>query len=148
MRVNSLVLSVSNLAEACLTMRVPDLKPLSITGSFKRSVFSKMQLKKQRHAMADPVIKRVEGFQHDYMRDVKLVDVFELLLIIHRMLHAHEAGHEATATAIGRGAGMSRATVQRKPKQLKRMGLIEQHGRRHSLSAECAMTDLDMGHPL
>jgi hypothetical protein len=78
------------------------------------SVIRKIQLEKQRHAMAGLVIKLMEGFQHNYMPDVKLVNAFELLLIIHRMLHAHDAGHEATATAIGRGAGMSRARVQRK----------------------------------
>jgi biotin operon repressor len=101
-----------------------------------KSTISAIFLGKQRHALADLSIRLMAGFRHDYMPGVKLWDAFGMMLIMHKMYELHTAGHEASASALSRGIGMPRTTVQRKLAQLKKIGVIQQRGQRYLMSAE------------
>jgi len=86
--------------------------------------------------MADLGIRLMEGIRNDYMPSVKLWDALGMMLILHKMYELHTIGREASASALSRGIGMPRTTLQRKLAQLKKIGVIEQRGQRYLMSPE------------
>jgi DNA-binding transcriptional ArsR family regulator len=92
-------------------------------------------LGEQRYTLADLWIRLLDGFRRDYMPTVQLWDALCMLLILHKMYELHKLGREASATALSRGIGMPRATMQRKLAQLTKMGYITKRRHRFLLSA-------------
>jgi len=98
-----------------------------------QSIIDEIELGRERYAMAETVVKLMEGMRKDYLPNVKMWDAFTILLIARRMLQVHMRGQKASAAGISRAIGVSRTTVQRKLAQLKKMGAVEQQGARYSI---------------
>ena len=92
--------------------------------------------------MAGLGIRLLEGIRNDYMPSVKLWDALGMILILHKMYELHTTGRDASSSALSRGTGMPRTTVQRRLAQLKKIGVIEQRGQRYLMSPE------HLNHPL
>jgi hypothetical protein len=88
----------------------------------------------ERTAMADLCIRLVQSVGRDYFPGARTCDAFEMLLILHAMFEIHTAGRLATASALARSTGISRPTVQRRMRELTKLGAIERNGTRFLLS--------------
>jgi hypothetical protein len=88
----------------------------------------------ERTAMADLCIRLVQSVGRDYFPGARTCDAFEMLLILHAMFEIHTAGRLATASVLARSTGISRPTVQRRMRELTKLGAIERNGTRFLLS--------------
>lgn len=107
-----------------------------------RTAVQQVLLLKQRHMMAETFIHVMEGCRDDYFPGETLENVISFVLIIEKMTDINEVGREATASALSRSIGISRATIRRKLVMLARLGLIERRRSRYVISPE------GLNHPL
>jgi predicted HTH transcriptional regulator len=90
---------------------------------------------KERHCLVHLIIRLIDSYRQDYVPNLSKCAAFELLLIVDKMLHLHEVGRPATASALARSTDIPRSTVQRRLVHLIKSGLIEQNGTYFSMSA-------------
>jgi biotin operon repressor len=101
----------------------------------KSGILDQIKLGRKRYAMAQTVVRLVEGFRADYMPQVKPWDTFALLFILRKMLEQQMSARPSSASTLSRALGMPRTTVSRKLAILRRIGAIEQHGSRFEVLA-------------
>jgi hypothetical protein len=78
-----------------------------------KGIIDAIKMGHQRYVLADTVVQLTEEFRDDYVPLAKAWEAFELLLILRRMLEAHQRGRESSALELSRAIGMSRTTVKR-----------------------------------
>jgi hypothetical protein len=90
----------------------------------------------ERYVLADTVVRLTQEFRDDYVPDAKMWEAFELLLILRRMIEAHQRGRKSSALGLSRAIAMPRTTVNRRLERLKTMGAVEQDGARFTVLPE------------
>ena len=88
----------------------------------------------ERHSLVHLIIRLIDSYRQEFVPNLSKCAAFELLLIVDKMLHLHEAGRPATASALARSTGIPRSTVQRRLLHLIKSGLGEQNGTHFSMS--------------
>jgi hypothetical protein len=98
------------------------------------SILASVIDERRRHAVADLHDRLVETIRDDYFPDTSTCCAFELALIGTKMWDMVDAGHMASASALSRATGIPRTTVQRRLAYLKRLGAVEQHASKYTVS--------------
>jgi hypothetical protein len=101
-----------------------------------KGIINAIKMGHDRYIMADTVVRLTEEFRDDNFPGMKTWEAFVNLLILYRMLDAHQRGRKSSAVGISRTIGMPRTTVQRRLENLKKMGAIEQDGARFTVLPE------------
>jgi hypothetical protein len=83
-----------------------------------------------RRVVADLITELVEASRNDFMPGMPLSEFFMYVLIVGKMMTLHERGREASASDLSRLTGIPRTTVQRKLRELLKVGAIERCGHR------------------
>jgi biotin operon repressor len=99
------------------------------------TIIDATQLGQQRYALVEAIVRLTESYRDDYLPGSTTWDAFALVLICQKMLAMHAVGREASASSLARSSGMPRTTVLRRLAQLKKIGAVEQHGRRYLMSS-------------
>jgi biotin operon repressor len=99
------------------------------------TIIDAIQLGRQRNAVVEAVVRLTESYRDDYLPGSTTLDAFAVVLICQKMLAMHAVGREVSASALSRAVGMPRTTVLRKLAQLKKIGAVEQRGRRYLMSS-------------
>jgi hypothetical protein len=62
-----------------------------------KRIIDAIRMGHERYVLADTVVRLTEEFREDYIPGATTWEAFELLLILHRMLEAHQRGRESSA---------------------------------------------------
>jgi hypothetical protein len=79
----------------------------------KTGILDEIKLGRKRYAIAQTVVRLIEGFRADYMPRVKPRDTFTLLFILRKMLDPQMSARPSSASTLSRALGMPRTTVSR-----------------------------------